>query len=371
MNAPVSWYGARGMTLSRDAVVEASLAAGLRAAGDDLRAQLGPRGLRALVLVGSAARGEAGVVMRGGKPIIDNDLDFIALVDHPRRRSRTLTTWARDWTERLGTEVDVWGVTSARWYAPPATLFWLDVTQGGARMVVGENDWLRCLPTRSAAALPAEERGRLLSNRATGLALSSLPGRHAERSVRARHAHKAVLACGEALLLSKGDYPGRLSDRLDRLVRLGAEAYDLAEAYADALRFRVRPDRWTPKSSFGNWYAGTVALCRRWHLELEARRTGAPALVDAWLSGPWRRMFPARVDSRRFAGPLRSVQAMASGCSRVDAEGWHHPRERLARVSLALAYGDAKQRRVGMDLLGADDEADAHRRLLRLVRLGS
>ncbi len=371
MNAPVGGYRARGLTLARDASVELQLEAGLRAAGEDLRARLGSRALRALVLVGSAARGEAGVVVRRGAPAIDNDLDFIAVVDQPRRRTPVLQAWARTWTERLGTEVDVWGVTSARWYTPPATLFWLDVVQGGARMVVGDGDWLRCLPRRSVAGLPAEERGRLLSNRATGLALSSLPGPHGERSIRARHAHKAVMACGDAWLLSQGDYPSRLSDRLDRLVRVGARAIELAEAYEEALRYRRRPDRWTPPVNFEDWYGATVASCRRWHLELEARRTGAPASLDAWLSGPWRRMFPARVDSRPWAGPLRSAQAVATGCARLDVEGLCHPRERLARVSLALAYGDAEQRRLGLDLLGASDEADAHDRLTRLVRLGS
>jgi hypothetical protein len=62
--------------------------------------------------------------------------------------------------------------------------------------------------------VPLSECGRLLANRAVGLAISNLEGTRATDESLARHAHKAALACGDVRLLAADRYVASLRTRL-------------------------------------------------------------------------------------------------------------------------------------------------------------
>ncbi len=368
--------GALRFTMGGDPGAEKNLAMLAEKVADRVQATLGAE-LRSLALVGSYARGEGGAVERPGEPGLwpYNDLDFVAVVPSGARKLRKrLHALCAAWTRELGIDVDVWPANAALLESPPATLFWLDVSLGGARVLRGDSLLFKRLKL-APRQVPLDEAGRLLANRATGLALSNL---EAGDEPMLRHAHKSALACGDALLLAADRYRPNLRARLEELRSLEAApgvGPRLVERYADALRYRERPDRWRPNglhpgSSITGWYAAAREELAGWHLAFESFRRGAPREPAAFakFAEP---LYPRLPDVRAGGALLASLRASAQGGFPLFPF-LGHPRERLARASVALAYGhrDPPARGAAAALLGLPaNAADDHlaRRLRELT----
>lgn len=346
---------------------DAHVRASLRAVGDALAAELGPT-LVGLLLVGGYARGEGGVVWTDAGPQPYNDFDLVAVVrGDPRAQRERLRVFGEAWSRELGVAVDLWPVSRRALEAPPATLFWLDASLGGVRVLRGPDELLAGLRVR-ARDVPLEEAGRLLANRATGLALSRLERAPSDPTRPARHALKAVLAVGDAELLAANRYAPTVRARLAELQRLASLRREparqaLAAAYRAAADFRERPDTWRPPTPA--FLDDARALVAERHLAFEARRAGTPAtpLGFATSGVP---VFPELRDAR-------PVARLAARAGRLV--GWLHPRERLARASVALAYGDDACRRAAAVLLGAPvapppSDAELHEALVRASTAG-
>jgi hypothetical protein len=340
-------------TSEGDALVEARIARDLRVVGERLRASLGPR-LVASLLLGSYARGEGGVVVGAdGQLAPYNDYDVVAVVRRGARGLRApLVAIGHELTREVGVEVEVWPVDEADLDPPPRTLLWLDAALGGARVLEGDAGVLPRLARLDLRHVPLEEAARLAANRAVGLALSRLegPGRDLLRAM--RHGHKAILACGDATLLATGRYRPTLAERALELGRMAGAPLVSAEdaaAYDSAVRFHARP------TCAGASEAAFDALRRRagrWHLAIEAWRAGAPTIPLAFVA------FPGRVyrdlADVPIAGWPAAVRAVLAGAAPVSP--WlGHPRERLARAAVALAYGEPFEpsRDVAARVLGA------------------
>jgi hypothetical protein len=364
----------RARTLVRDASAERRIDRDLRTIAEAVSERIGPR-LRAVLLVGGYARHEGSVVARDGELGPYNDYDLIAVVDGgPPRFQRALAAIGAELGSSLGVEVDLWPVSARSLHRVPPTLFWLDVSLGGAELVAGDAEVLARLRPLVPRGVPLDECGRLLANRATGLALSNLEARdHDQR--RARHAHKAVLAAGDVRLVAADRYRGTVaerSDELDRLALAPGVGRELAAAYRDATRFRARPDTWEPPDGdLGAWYETTVARVAAWHLGFEHWRVGSPVTPLAFAR--WRgRVYPSPPDVRRGVALLASVRAAAK--RELPLFPWvGHPRERLARASVALAYGadDRACRLEAACLLGVDAEDAGGGRVLSEALLRS
>jgi hypothetical protein len=369
---------ARAFTSCGDPATEARISADLDAVAAEVAAEL--RGaFVALLLLGGYARGEGGLVAHDGILAPYNDFDLMAVV-RTRAASvhKRLAAIGRRWSARLGIDVDIWPIGEGELGGAPRTLLWLDVALGGARVLLGPTDVLNRVPRIGVRQVPLDEAGRLLANRATGLALSNLESEDRDWRL-ARHGHKAVLACGDARLLAAARYAPTLADRVASLERLqGAPYVDpaLVDAFADAVRFRARPDLWRPATGDGDtrtWYRAMRGRIARWHLDFEHWRVGAPREPAALASWPGR-CFPALPDVGRTGAVLAAVRAFVRGdAPLLPYVG--HPRERLARVSVALAYGidDPACVRTAERLMGLPEGASPetlHARLGRLVARG-
>jgi len=334
-----------------------AIAGALAAVTDAVTSALGAR-LAALLLVGSYARGEGGVVERRGALHPYNDFDLVAVVRGGGRGLRSrLAAIGHAWTARLGVDVDIYPVGAPALASPPPTLFWLDVALGGVRVLAGDERLLDAVRRLRPRDVPLEEAARLLANRAVGLALSNLERAPADRTRPQRHVHKAALAVGDALLLAADRYQPTVAARAEALRGLaGAPRVGpaLVARYEDAARFRLRPERWAPPAGepLDLWLAAAVADLGRRHLAFERLRAGAPSDVAAFAA--WSgRLYPRLSDVRPGGALLASLRAAA----RAEAPllPWTgHPRERLARVAVALAYGgaDPRARREAERLLG-------------------
>jgi hypothetical protein len=343
----------RRFTLSGDPTAEATIAAQLAEITEAATAALGDR-LGALLLVGSYARGEGGVVETARGKGAHNDFDLVALVDDVRGVRGELAHLSHEFSERLGLEVTVW--PSLLGVPPPRTLFWLDIAMGGHLLLAGDAS-LEVIRTLTPRQVPLDEAGRLLANRAVGLALSNF-GTAWGRATAARHGHKAALACGDARLLAAARYRPTLAERLAELRQLQpapSVGAALVEAYADAIRYRGRPDQWRPIDGRDetSWYEDLRVRIRDWHLAYEAWRVGAPATVEGFVASR-ARLYPRLDDVKPGGAVWASLRAARAGGAALRP--WlGHPRERLARVAVALAYGDGAMHQAAARLLGGDD----------------
>ncbi len=316
--------------------------------------------LEALLLVGGYARGEGSMIRRGGRWAPYNDYDLVAVVRDRatlHRVRRPLSALAHRLTEDVGVEVDLWPTTRRAVQSAPRTLFWLDASRS-ARVVAGDASLKDEIPQRRVRDVPLAEAGRLLANRAVGLALSNLEA--TDRDLRRlRHAHKAVLACGDVLLLAADRYPGSVAERATTLRELeGAPqiSTELVEWYEEAVAFRRRPDLFQTSGASDRWYAERRQRVGRWHLTFEQKRIGAPVDPAAYAIHPGR--LYADADDLGAAGPS-AVRARLVGAAPLWP--WAgHPRERLARAAAALAYGvDRSECRAAAGrLLDADAGSD-------------
>jgi hypothetical protein len=330
---------AQRRTLGGDESAEARVAGDLAQLVVMTRGLLGDA-LEALLLMGSFARGEGGLIAHAGQLSPYNDYDLVAIVRGPPRRFRELLT-ALSWvcSRSMGVEVDLHPMSIEEVDRVPRTLFWLDVSLGGVEVLHGDATIAARLRRHAPRAIPLDECGRLLANRAMGIALSNLE-RDDRDHRRARHLHKAVLACGDSYLLAADRYAPTLAARLQALEQLEGSPHvgaPLVAAYRDALAFRGRPDHWRPREPLDAWSRRLRAQIARWHLRFEAFRAGTPEAPLAFACSPGA-LYRELPDVGVGRSALSSLRGALRGA--LPLFPWvGHVRERLARVAVALAYG--------------------------------
>ena len=307
-----------------------------------VRERIGARAL-ATLLFGSFACGEGAMEERGGERRVHNDLDFVCVVA-TRGEARALRAECRAigdaLSAELGATIDVWPAPAAELGDPRGRLLWVDAGIRGARVVDGAPDAARPLAALSARAVISGEVGRLLTNRATGLALSRLAFEAGadESATAARHVAKAWTALGDALLLLVDRYAPTSRERLralEGLAGIGAPwVGTIAAGYADALAYRTAP---------GSRRLGVDDLSRAcdalWpaFAALEAHRVGAAFGSPQDYADARGAVFDELPDVAPLARALGGARAALDG-----AIGWRrslrHPRETLARASVVLAF---------------------------------
>lgn len=340
-----------------------------------IRAAAGQR-LVALLLVGGYGRGEGGTVGEGEHAAAHNDYDLVAVCpESSRPLAASLHAAAGELSRELGVDVDVHVVSPELVAHPPKTLFWLDVSLGGRRVLFGDESIVATSSPIAVRDIPLDECARLLANRATGIALSRLAGPSARPLEAARHIHKAVLACGDARMVAADRYVLKVADRarvMADMSRGGVIPDGLAAAYRDAAAFRMRPDRWPLPSDIDAWFDDMSARIAAWHMEFESLRLGQEVEARSF-SRRTEPVYLAHVDRMRLGLPS-ALRATARGKAPLFPY-LGHPRERLARVSVALAYLDASVAMVeAKRLFGLDADAPAsvvHAALIALRDVGA
>lgn len=371
----VSAVGQARWTLRGDCVSEQRVASDMASLGTSLKLLFGHR-LRLAIVVGGFARGEGGMTSSGGELVPHNDYDLMVLIDPVLAGdARRCSNFEAQWSERLGVHVEIARVSHEVMASPPPTLFWLDVSLGGARVIAGDPAILQASRAVTPRRVPMDEAGRLLANRAVGLALSNLEGPESTNEVKVRHLHKAALACGDALLLTVDRYAPTLEQRLEALMMLG-EAPSvgawLIDAYADAITYRLDTAAWRPEGGdIDAWFHRLLPQIAERHLAFESWRSGAPSKLAEFVG--WEgELFSDRGDAR--LGPaLAAARAYATGAAPLRPYVGH-PRERLARVAAGIAYDrdpSGEARRAALNLLGVEASADDRAVRSALTRLRS
>jgi hypothetical protein len=344
----------RRRTLVADADAEARVAQDLGRLAAALDGEL-DTALVALVLIGTHARAEASVVMQHGEFASDSSYELLAILrSRSAVRHERLERLAISWSERLDARVQLHGCTRKEILGARPSLSWLEIGAGKYEILTGPAAALSALHPVHPKDLPSETAARLTRDAAVGLALSNLDALGRDRHG-PRHAHHAVLLCGDALLLHASHFALDLRQRAAELARI-ATAHDqvqLSAAYDDAVRFQERPDLWRPTPDFARWYQQIRQCVQRLHLHLEASRVGSATdpLGYALFAG---KLWP----NTRFLSALSLRAALRSACAGNAARTSHagDPEERSTRcaVLLGYAYERPEARRLAARLLGMD-----------------
>jgi len=239
-----------GFTIQRETAAELAAQRAIDLATRALARELRGRA-EALLLLGGFAYGEGAVELREGRYVIHNDIDLVAVVDTDaqarrlRRESERLSHRASEVSDAV---VDVWCVSRRELESTRGKLLWADAAIRGVRVLWGDASVTAPLAPLSTRSVRRAEVGRLLANRATGIALSRLAFERegpSEGRRAARHVAKAWIALGDAVLISVDDYGARSGERIAALQRLSSVSApwvgELATRYSDAVRYRHAP----------------------------------------------------------------------------------------------------------------------------------
>lgn len=241
-----------------------------------------PAGLAAVVLGGGYGRGEGGVLHTAAGDRLYNDLDFFVFADGAgRRERRRIDARLREIGEalepRLGIAVDFSPAKNLSSLVKVSRTLMFQELLHGWKPVWGAADPVRRIPGLDPSELPYTEAVRLLLNRGMGLVFAGerLARGEADADFIVRNMNKAVLGCGDALLLAGGKYRWRGAERV-AAVAGSAESSGMpagfADAYAEAFRRKLEPEPVLPADPAGRWRE-----CRGFYLAAVRLVAGADA----------------------------------------------------------------------------------------------
>lgn len=215
----------RPLSASADPELERELATVLRQMHDEISTIPGIPHLSAIVLGGSYGRGEGGCVRdREGRSHPHNDLDFFVFTSGARKREQrridaALAEIGRRYARTLGIDVDFSETRNIRTLQTFSNTLMFQELKRGHRILYGTDAFLKQLPLLPFEKLPAAETLRLLMNRGVGLllALQRSSINSGEEEFIRRNYVKAILGCGDALLLAGNRYSASLRKRCSHL----------------------------------------------------------------------------------------------------------------------------------------------------------
>jgi hypothetical protein len=206
--------------------------------------------LEAIILTGSAARGEASVLSTSTGFRLLGDLEFLVIarapIDWPALRRRMLDL-SRRATRDLGDE----GRLASIEYGPAGlvylqrnirpSIFAYDL-QAHGQVVWGRQDILTEIRTFSVAEIPREDALNLIMNRLIEIALVAAPACQDGLSTgldRSYHLAKVALDVIGSALAFVGHYISRYRERVRRFCTLLGARPDLRQAFPDLDHFRT------------------------------------------------------------------------------------------------------------------------------------
>jgi len=237
-------------TLKGDAAFDEMLDKYLLDISEAVKKLAGSEGIAALVLGGGYGRGEGGVFESSdGQKKLYNDLDFFVIAKNIspariKKINRTLASLGEELSSEIGVDVDFGPAKSLKQLAKmPFTMMWQELREGHI-VVSGAKNVLDSLPNYDLHNLPLSEGLRLLLNRGAGLLFARQKLEQENISDEdcdfiGRNLNKAILACGDVVLLLRNKYCLSVQERLSLLEELDAAG---AELYKQAVNFKISPE---------------------------------------------------------------------------------------------------------------------------------
>ncbi len=245
-------------TFHGNPAAEKTLSGALAAISGEIASCPDAASIEAVLLGGGYGRGEGGAKTDGS---LYNDLDFFVLVNDsangPELR-KFFDSLSGEWTSRLKLSVDFTPPQKLSHYCKNFETLMIQELLAGHFTVFGSDSALDSVPRLPWKEIPFSEGGRLLLNRGAGIYLSMLrfqkPLSPEDADFVRRNLGKAVLGCGDAILIGRHLYRRAGMKRAEELSRLSGLPEGLMNLYSHALE-----EKYTPPLSFDS--SGLVGRC--------------------------------------------------------------------------------------------------------------
>jgi len=277
---------------------------------------LPPDVCRSMVLFGGYGKGEGGVEIVDGAERPHNNLDFLIILQPECRQDPgAIKTRVCDALQPLsqshGLAFDLSVISAAKLRTAPSLVMWYDMRYGH-KCVLGDKDFLPSQKHFSVERIPAWDAWTLLINRGTLLIINKYlddrrPAGFDARKLLVRHAMKAIIGCGDALLYFLGAYHWSYQEKQRRMREQNDVSPHFRALYDEAVEFRFKPhyedylDR--------DLYAWTDSILEQFeplHLQCESNRLGC--LLTGWTD------YPAAVLTHAVFEDFLSWRAWAKKC---------------------------------------------------------
>lgn len=239
----------------------------------------------ALVLIGGYGRGEGGVrrVDEGERP--NNNLDFLLISRNAN--SQRISAWQQAIDAGLeaiqsqhGIAIDFSVIQGEVLSRSACRIMWYDM-RWGHKTVLGDPEFVPSLERFRIERVPSWDVHNLLVNRGTLLVINdclpTLGDCDELRRVRSRHAIKAVIGYGDALLYAHGQYHWSYAEKQRRMQRLEHAPEAFRRMYHDAAEHRFLPAEQLPASLSD--HGDLREMCEQVHLVCESKRLNHPGLT--------------------------------------------------------------------------------------------
>lgn len=275
--------------------VEERITALVTEAAEACSAALDPATYRAVVLIGGYGRGEGGVEATPGGERPHNNLDFLLIArsgaGDPQALKRKADEALKPLSEAHGIGLDAGVVTDGALAVSPCLVMWHDM-RFGHKTLLGDADYVPSLTRFTPGAIVAYDVRNLLVNRGTLLVINDYLLRRraptdADRRVMVKHAVKAIIGYGDALLFFRRAYHWSYAEKQRRMQTRTDVAPDFRALYDEAVEFRFRPNyaAYLSRDPVA-WMRELRRALAPVHLECEALRLGAEGLT--WATYPRR-----------------------------------------------------------------------------------
>jgi len=317
-------------TATGGSAVEHQITELVKGVGESVRRTISDREMLALLVIGGYGRGEGGVDRSSGVEQPHNNIDFMLVTPDERQPSETLKKRlddaVADQERASGIGFDVSVTSLPRLKRSPSLVIWYDI-RFGHKTVLGSPDVFTSLAHFSRDLIPAWDVRNLLTNRGTLLLINDhmlARARDPDRRMLVRHAIKAIIGYGDALLFFLGDYHWSYREKQHRMATRRDVPAAFRDLYEGAMTFRFEP-RYESYLSLDltQWLRHVRQALEPIHLACEARRLGVSTLAwDNYLALALRRsLHDAPLSTRTWARKgLLALRATAAGRWRLAAE---------------------------------------------------
>lgn len=268
-------------TLSNNAKAEKCIAALLDRIAHVVQANVEIKNLRCLILLGGYGKGEGGVSTVGNTYKPHNNFDLLLVSSHlsktkQQRLNETLSQKLQVLAKALDIGIDLSLMDQRKLENMPTRVLWYDMMQGH-KTLLGDADFIPSI-THLRQDIPAWDMRNLMVNRGSLLLLNQICLHKEQRSEELnrliiKHAMKAIIGYGDALLYALDDYHWSYREKHSRILKHAQIDLRFKRLYDEALSFRLSPKYPHYLSlDLSAWHRNVVKQLESIHLKCEATR---------------------------------------------------------------------------------------------------
>lgn len=268
-------------TLSNNPEAEKCIAALLDQITHVVEAEVAESNMRCLVLLGGYGKGEGGVSAIGNTFKPHNNFDLMLVTRHMGKAKQSelddaLSGKLQVLAKELDIGIDLSVMDEGKLEHMPTRVLWYDMMLGH-KTLLGDDHFIPSI-YHNHRDIPAWDMRNLMVNRGSLLLLNQICLNNETRSEELdrlviKHAMKAIIGYGDALLYALDEYHWSYSEKHTRILKHSEIDLRFKRLYHEALSFRLAPKyAFYLKLDLKSWHRDVVQQLESIHLKCEAKR---------------------------------------------------------------------------------------------------